>query len=232
MAFFSMQKAQPQKQTKTVWDSLYKQRYAISIFLAVIVLVAGGWFLVYPRWKVLGQAKDLTTEQLAKNEELRALMGRLQVFEKNYNQAKELESQSSITDVAAGSLDFARILTEVVAIAAESNVPLLSVSMGDGKDAPAAVKEKNAKKESVSLPKDVKSVELSLMFKTGGEYDLYKAFLIALERALPLYDVQTFNIGGNSTGDSTQITAQSYYYDSETKEKPKTSATSVSINPQ
>ncbi len=239
MAFFSMKKAQAQQQRKTIWDTLYKQRSAISAFLSVIVLVAGGWFLIYPRWQVLQQMRQLTAEQIAKNAELQGLVTRLQAFEKNYSQAKELAGQSSIADVAGSSLDFARMLAEIVAVSKQSNVPLLGVSMDDGSSQSKTSKPKGAVEEK-PLPKGVKAVDISITLKSDGDYAVYKSFLTALEQALPLYDVQAFAIeaadSGSQSGGSgkkgTEITARTYYYDTSKKDQPKASATTVSVTPQ
>lgn len=227
-----MKKAKAQEARKTVWDSLYKDRILISVSLSAIVLALGGWYLVYPRFKALQATKALTIEQGQKNTGLQGVLSRLEVFEQNYQKAKSVAGKTPIGYVIADSLDVASIISDVVAVAEVSKVPLAGVSVEEETSEDLA-KKKKEKGIVVEVPKGVGSSLVTIKLQGVFNYTSYKAFIVALERVLPLYDLEesTVKASAQSTDSSStkglELTARSYYRLSEAAKKSKTTATSV-----
>jgi len=200
---------------KTVWDHLYHWRYVLSAVLFFLIVAAGGWFLVYPRWLLLRSIEQSIVTQTETNKQLENLVARLATLEKNYLEAQQNPKVSLLSAFLPSTIDVARILVDMNAVAQTAHVPLLAVDVTLPEATGGRVTP--LKKGEQALPKGVLSYGFSVKFNGPFDYDIYKKYLSALEKAMPLYEVQSGSIQAPKAGDtagagsSLELKLQSYY---------------------
>lgn len=225
MAVFSMTKVENEKDgpQKTVWDHLYHWRYVLSAIGFVVIVVAGGWFLVYPRWQLLRSIEQSIVTQTETNKLLENLVARLTTMEKNYLEAQQDPKVSLLSAFLPSTIDVARILVDMNAVAQMAQVPLLAVDVTLPEATAGRVTA--PKKGDVALPKGVLLYAFSVKFSGPFDYETYKKYLSALEKAMPLYEVQSGSIQAPKAGETggagsaLELKLQSYYLPAEKGKK-------------
>ncbi len=213
---FTIKKYDPSTQVKrTIWEKLYQWRNPLSIALGTLVVVLGGWFVVYPRYVVLADIEKKIIEEKERNAKLDGVLERLRTFITNY---EEFKAQSDITVFDAllpQSMDIVQIFSDIHYFSKAAHIDPKSIAIAT---------DKAANTKAVSSIPGVQSLNINVSFLHPPTYTNFKTLLGMLEKSIPLYDIDKITIDAGSLEESdprvTSFVIKTYYYPGAVVTKP------------
>jgi len=160
-----------------------------SSITLIIVSIGIFFFAIDPQYKSLQELNKVKAENekmMVKAEELRA---KRTVLETRYNNISE-EDREKLNKVMPETVDNVRLILDIDRIASRYGIVLRGITVSGNFDT-ADNKNKIVDKT------DVKQGVISLGFSLNAPYDVFKSFMIDLEKSLRVVDVTDMTISAN-----------------------------------
>lgn len=165
-------------------------RYVL-IAVAAVVLGIGYMVLIGPEFRAVRQygSGDLASET-RRLDERKSYSSRLEAMLKKYDAL----NQSSLGDLEAvlpPKPDIAGLFVSAEALAAKSNLRLISLSVAPVAQAGSANTPAGKQPAAPVLDQNLKSLDVSMTVGGGGSYESFKTFLVNIEDSLRLFNIQS-----------------------------------------
>lgn len=199
-----MAKPEKQQKEKINFKVLFSRFYQmITIGLAVIILVVGGYFILLPKYRQVS-ANSLQVSAALKKEESKRIdyLKNLKELISNHKKINQQEVGKLKTLLPANK-DLPGLFVQLQGLAEENNFLLSSVNINEMPDGSGTKAEKikieeegttaasaSGQKKAVSGAIKKLSVNINLVGNKVTGYEAFKSFLSALEQNLRLFDIE------------------------------------------
>ena len=171
----------------------------LILALGLVILAAGLFMLVYPKYQQISKANEEAKNNLLKYEDRFNYLNSIRNLKKSYQSINDGD-RNKIAVMAPAASDTSIIITEIEAIALRNSAIMTSIKIESQKEAPAGIFNQ--------LPPGVGLVKIEVNLSSVN-YSILKNIIKTFENNLRLFDIA--KIGFNVSENKALLSIYSYY---------------------